>query len=80
VETWWFKEPLPDGGERQTYWGRWIKDELPAIGNSLQDDHIFVDVETFGHVTRCLVWDTRRVREHRVVHRLLIGRAPGPAV
>jgi endonuclease/exonuclease/phosphatase family metal-dependent hydrolase len=63
TETWGFKEPLPDGGERQSYWGRWLKDELPAIGNSLQDDHIFVDPETFGHVTRCLVWDTRRVRE-----------------
>lgn len=63
VEAWGFREPLPLGGaERQSYWREWLNDKPPTIGNSLQDDHIFLDSESFGHVTGCRVWDTREVR------------------
>lgn len=58
-----FKEPLPlNGAERQSYWREWLENQPPTIGNSLQDDHIFVDSITAAAVTRCLIWDTRQVR------------------
>ena len=64
IETWGFKEPLPLGGkEQQSYWGRWLLDQEPSLGNTLQDDHVLVDADTLQLVRRCLVWDTRRVRE-----------------
>jgi endonuclease/exonuclease/phosphatase family metal-dependent hydrolase len=33
------------------------------MGNSLQDDHVFMDATTFAFLAECLVWDTQRVRE-----------------
>jgi Endonuclease/Exonuclease/phosphatase family len=35
-----FREPLPPGGERQSFWRKGSR-------SALQDDHIFVDKETF---------------------------------
>jgi len=64
IETWGFNEPLPLAGkEQQSYWGGWFLDKEPSLGNTLQDDHVLLDADTFQHVSRCLVWDTRRVRE-----------------
>ena len=61
---WAFKEPLPFGrGERQSYWAHWAKNVGPTLGNSMQDDHILVDAETFEVATECRVWDTKQVRE-----------------
>lgn len=64
IETWGFHEPLPLGGrEQQSYWGRWLRNELPSLGNTLQDDHVLLDGETFALVEDCQVWDTKRVRD-----------------
>jgi exonuclease III len=63
VEAWGLREPLPlDGVERQSFWREWGQNKPPTIGNSLQDDHIFLDHETFRHVRRSVIWDTREVR------------------
>lgn len=62
TEAWGFKEPLPLGSERQSYWREWRQNKPPTIGNSLQDDHVFVDPQTFKQVTRCVIWDTQEVR------------------
>ena len=62
--TWGFHEPLPAGGhERQSYWREWLRNKPPTIGNSLQDDHVFLDAETFAYPWKCRIWDTRQVRE-----------------
>jgi endonuclease/exonuclease/phosphatase family metal-dependent hydrolase len=64
IEEWGFHEPLPlDGRERQSYWGRWLLNELPTLGNTLQDDHVLLDAVTFRSVESCVVWDTRHTRE-----------------
>jgi endonuclease/exonuclease/phosphatase family metal-dependent hydrolase len=69
-QEWGFHEPLPFGGkeERQSYWGRWRQSKQPSIGNTLQDDHILLDAETYervntrGYPKGCVVWDTQVVR------------------
>lgn len=48
-----------NGYERQSYWREWAQNKPPTIGNSLQDDHLFVDDEVFSYVRQCVVWDTR---------------------
>jgi len=64
IELWGFNEPLPLAGkEQQSYWGRWLLNQPPTLGNTLQDDHVLVDADTLQLVRRCLVWDTRQVRE-----------------
>jgi endonuclease/exonuclease/phosphatase family metal-dependent hydrolase len=64
VEAWGFREALPfDGVERQSFWREWRHNKQPTIGNSLQDDHIFLDNGTFKHIRRSLIWDTREVRD-----------------
>jgi endonuclease/exonuclease/phosphatase family metal-dependent hydrolase len=63
IEAWGFREPLPLGEERQSYWREWQNNKPPTIGNSLQDDHVFLDSGTFQHVKRSVIWDTREVRE-----------------
>jgi exonuclease III len=64
IETWGFREPLPfNHAERQSYWREWLQNKPPTIGNSLQDDHIFLDAESIGYLTGCRVWDTREVRD-----------------
>jgi endonuclease/exonuclease/phosphatase family metal-dependent hydrolase len=63
VEAWGFREPLPfNDVERQSYWREWLENKPPTVGNTLQDDPVFLDAETMGYVTRCRVWDTREVR------------------
>lgn len=54
---------LNTGLERQSYWREWHRNKTPSIGNTLQDDHVFVDEETSRLVRRTVIWDTRRVRE-----------------
>jgi endonuclease/exonuclease/phosphatase family metal-dependent hydrolase len=57
------KEALPgDNGERQSYWGHG-EDNRGPTGNTLQDDHVFFDAETFQLVSESCVWDTPQVRE-----------------
>jgi len=51
------------GVERQSYWREWLRNKPPTIGNSLMDDHVFVDAETIAYLTDCLVWDTKEIRE-----------------
>jgi exonuclease III len=51
------------GSERQSYWGHWLRNEPPTMGNSLQDDHVFMDAGTVEYLSTCVVWDTRIVRE-----------------
>lgn len=65
IDTWGFNERLPLDGieEQQSYWGRWLLDKLPTLGNTLQDDHVFLDAETFASVEGCQVWDTKHIRE-----------------
>ncbi len=64
IETWGFKELLPMGGrEQQSYWGNWLLDQPPTLGNTLQDDHVLLDAETFALVQSCQVWDTKLARE-----------------
>src|SRR4029077_12528680 len=61
---WGLHEHLPAGDrERQSYWREWQRNKPPTIGNSLQDDHLFVDETTFKHQATCRVWDTKAVRE-----------------
>jgi hypothetical protein len=85
LEAWGLHEPLPLGGrEQQSYWGRWLLDEPPTLGNTLQDDHVFVDEKTFRLVKTCRVLDTKRVRglsDHGpvVVDLALPNRSKGPA-
>jgi endonuclease/exonuclease/phosphatase family metal-dependent hydrolase len=62
--TWGLHEHLPAGGsERQSFWREWQRNLPPTVGNSLQDDHIFLDADTFKKRATCRVWDTKRVRE-----------------
>jgi exonuclease III len=62
--TWGLHEHLPAGGrELQSYWREWQRNQPPTIGNSLQDDHVFLDAETFKYPAKCRLWDTKRVRE-----------------
>jgi exonuclease III len=65
IDTRWeLHEHLPEGGhERQSYWREWRRGQAPTIGNSLQDDHVFLDATTFAQPARCLVWDTKQVRD-----------------
>ena len=64
IETWGFNERLPlDGRELQSYWRNWLQGDRPTLGNTLQDDHVFLDAETFAFVRGCEVWDIKRVRE-----------------
>jgi exonuclease III len=71
VERWGLREAMPffsaarkhPGSERQSYWAHWLRNDPPTMGNSLQDDHVFMDAGTFEHLSRCVVWDTRIVRE-----------------
>lgn len=57
------KEALPGGQEeRQSYWGHGDDNQGPT-GNTLQDDHLFFDAETFKLVSESRVWDTPQVRE-----------------
>lgn len=65
IETWDLYERLPLDGleEQQSYWGRWLLNKPPTLGNTLQDDHVFLDAKTFASAHSCLVWDTKRVRE-----------------
>lgn len=57
------KEALPgENEERQSYWGRG-GDNTGPTGNTLQDDHLFFDAETFKLVSESRVWDTPKVRE-----------------
>jgi hypothetical protein len=63
-KTWGLYEHLPVGGrERQSYWREWLRNQPPTIGNSLQDDHVFLDGETFEYPADCRIWDTKVVRE-----------------
>ena len=56
------KEAFPGGNEeRQSYWGHGDDNKGPT-GNTLQDDHVFFDAETFKLVTQSRVWDTPQVR------------------
>jgi endonuclease/exonuclease/phosphatase family metal-dependent hydrolase len=56
------KEALPgDNEERQSYWGQGDDNKGPT-GNALQDDHVFLDAETFKLVSQSRVWDTPQVR------------------
>jgi endonuclease/exonuclease/phosphatase family metal-dependent hydrolase len=55
------KEALPGGEERQSYWGHGDDNKGPT-GNTLQDDHVFLDAETFQLVSESRVWDTPQVR------------------
>ena len=56
------KEAFPGGNEeRQSYWGHGDDNKGPT-GNTLQDDHVFLDAETFKLVTQSRVWDTPQVR------------------
>lgn len=56
-------EALPgDNEERQSYWGHGEDNKGPT-GNTLQDDHLFFDAETFKLVNESRVWDTPQVRE-----------------
>jgi len=51
------------GAERQSYWREWQRNKPPTVGNSLMDDHVFVDPDTVAYLTDAVVWDTREVRE-----------------
>lgn len=70
VERWGLREAMPffdaaqnhPGAERQSYWGHWLQNKRPTMGNSLQDDHVFMDADTIEHLSTCVVWDTRTVR------------------
>lgn len=48
--------------ERQSYWREWLRNKPPTIGNSLMDDHVFVDETMQSLLHSCRIWDTRRVR------------------
>jgi exonuclease III len=71
TEEWGLREAMPffdaadkrPGMERQSYWGHWLRNDSTTMGNSLQDDHIFMDATTYPFLAKCLVWDTQRVRE-----------------
>jgi exonuclease III len=71
VEEWRLHEAMPffdavhqhPGLERQSYWGHWLRNAAPTMGNSLQDDHVFLDANTFEQLSKCVVQDTRVVRE-----------------
>lgn len=64
IETEWkLHEVLPMGGvERQSYWREWQRNKPPTIGNSLQDDHVFLDELTFRLRPRARIWDTTQTR------------------
>lgn len=63
LEEWGFRDChyLLHGAERQSFWRGALR-KKPATIHGLQDDHVFVDAETFGYVTQCFVWDTQEVR------------------
>jgi exonuclease III len=54
---------LLNEGERQSFWREQHQGKPATIGNSLMDDHVFVDAETFGYVTGADVWDTPEIRK-----------------
>jgi endonuclease/exonuclease/phosphatase family metal-dependent hydrolase len=50
------------GEERQSYWREWLRNKPPTVGNSLMDDHVFVDTSTRTTLHRSRIWDTQEVR------------------
>lgn len=52
------------GGERQTFWRDELRGQPLTVGNSLMDDHVFVDPQTFDYLEDVEIIDTPDV--HRL--------------
>lgn len=50
------------GAKRQTFWRDQLRGQLMTVGNSLMDDHVFVDRRTFEHLKSAEIVDTPEVR------------------
>jgi exonuclease III len=53
---------LLHGAERQTFWRDQLRGQPMTVGNSLMDDHVFVDRRTFEHLKSAEIVDTPEVR------------------